>query len=304
MTTTFDPAAYKDTTRQQWDEAAAAWHAWGPTLEDWLGEATTLMLDAAGIHTGSAVLDVAAGAGGQSLTAARRVGPTGRVLATDISPAILRYAAASATAAGLTTVQIRQLDAEHLDVEQAGFDAVISRLGLMYLPDLPRALVGMRRALRSGGRLAAIVFSTPDRNGFFSVPVTIARRHARLDPPTPGQPGPFSLGAPGVLARQLRQAGFSDVGTQLLPAPLRLPHAADCVRFLRESAGALHHMLAGLSPTDRHRTWQEIQAELSRFEQPDGFRGPCELIVAWGTKRNSDTAAHDTHQNHPTDTTR
>ena len=74
MTATFDPTAYKTTTRAQWDDAAAAWHAWGPTLEDWLGEATTLMLDAAGIHTGSAVLDVAAGAGGQSLAAARRVG--------------------------------------------------------------------------------------------------------------------------------------------------------------------------------------------------------------------------------------
>ena len=126
MTTTFDPDTYKDTTRRQWDEAAAAWHAWGSTLEDWLGEATTLMLDAAGIHTGSAVLDVAAGAGGQSLTAARRIGPAGRVLATDISPEILRYAADAAAAAGLTTVQIRQLDAEQLDVEPARFDAVIS----------------------------------------------------------------------------------------------------------------------------------------------------------------------------------
>jgi hypothetical protein len=73
MIATFDPTAYKTTTRAQWDDAAGAWHAWGPTLEDWLGEATTLMLDAAGIHIGSAVLDVAAGAGGQTLDAARRV---------------------------------------------------------------------------------------------------------------------------------------------------------------------------------------------------------------------------------------
>jgi ubiquinone/menaquinone biosynthesis C-methylase UbiE len=290
MTTAFDPATYKDTTRRQWDEAAAAWHAWGPTLEDWLGEATTLMLDAAGIHTGSAVLDVAAGTGGQSLSAARRAGPVGRVLATDISPVILEYAAAAATAAGLTTVQIRQLDAEQLDVEPAGFDAVITRLGLMYVPDQPRALLGMHRALRPGGRVAAIVFSTPEHNSFFSIPVAIARRRAQLAPPAPGQPGPFSLGAPGVLARLLRQAGFTDVGTQLLSAPLRLPRTADCVRFLRESAGALHQMLAGLSPTERHQTWQKIHTELSRFERPDSFQGPCELIVAWGTKRTPDTA--------------
>src|SRR5438309_5552847 len=78
MTVTFDPVHYKNTTRTQWEDAATAWHTWGPTLEDWLGEATTLMLDAAGITTGSSVLDVAAGAGGQSLAAAHRVGPSGQ----------------------------------------------------------------------------------------------------------------------------------------------------------------------------------------------------------------------------------
>ena len=78
MTITFDPVRYKDTTRAQWQDAAGAWHGWGATLEDWLGDATNLMLDTAGITTGSSVLDVAAGAGGQSLAAARRVGPTGR----------------------------------------------------------------------------------------------------------------------------------------------------------------------------------------------------------------------------------
>jgi SAM-dependent methyltransferase len=284
MTATFDPTAYKTTTRAQWDDAAAAWHAWGPTLEDWLGEATTLMLDAAGIHTGSAVLDVAAGAGGQSLAAARRVGPAGRVLATDISAAILEYAAAAAAGAQLTTVQTQELDGEELDVEPAGFDAVISRLGLMYFPDQARALAGMYRALRPGGRIAAVVFSTPDRNGFFSIPVSIGRRRAQLEPPTPGQPGPFSLGGPGVLEQLFRQAGFHNVGAQLLPAPLRVPHAADCVRFLRESAGALHQMLSGLSPAQRDETWQEIHRELSRFDRPEGFHGPCELIVCWGIK--------------------
>jgi ubiquinone/menaquinone biosynthesis C-methylase UbiE len=206
------------------------------------------------------------------------------VLATDISATILEYAAGAAADAGLTNVQTQELDGEQLDVEPAGFDAVISRLGLMYFPDLARALAGMHRGLRRGGRIAAVVFSTPDRNGFFSVPVAIARRRARLGTPTAGQPGPFSLGPPGVLEEQLRQAGFHRLGAQLLTAPLRLPRAADCVRFLRESAGALHQMISGLPPADREETWEEIHRELSRFDGPDGFEGPCELIVGWGVK--------------------
>src|SRR3954465_9270729 len=99
MTTTpvpFAPVAYKTTPRAQWEQAAAAWHRWAPVLEAWLGPATQLMLDLAAVSDGSRVLDVAAGAGGQTLAAARRVGPTGRVLATDISPAILSYAKSEA----------------------------------------------------------------------------------------------------------------------------------------------------------------------------------------------------------------
>src|SRR3954453_17953147 len=136
MTTpTFDPGRYKDTTRAQWESAAPAWDRWDATLSDWLGAATERMLDLAGVGAGAAVLDVAAGAGGQTLAAARRVGPTGRVLATDISPTILEYAAARAAAAGFTNVATSELDGEDLAVDPGSYDAVISRVGLIYFPD-------------------------------------------------------------------------------------------------------------------------------------------------------------------------
>ena len=284
MTATFDPQQYKRTTRQQWEDAAEAWDRWGPTLETWLGEATERMLDAAGVTEGSAVLDVAAGAGGQSLAAARRVGTTGRVLATDISPAILTYAAKAAAEAGYANLDTQTVDGEEIDVDEGSFDAVISRVGLIYFPDQQRALAGMRRALRPGGRLSAIVYSTPDRNEFFSIPVGIIRRRAELPPPLPGQPGPFSLGAPGVIEAAFTQAGFRDVHVVAVPAPVRMPHAEDCVRFERDSFGALHQMLAGLSETEREEAWTEIEHELARFETPNGFEGPCELLVASGAK--------------------
>jgi SAM-dependent methyltransferase len=281
---TFDPDQYKATTRQQWEEAAGAWHRWGPTLETWLGEATARMLDTAKVGSGSRVLDVAAGAGGQTILAAQRVGPTGRVLATDISPTILTYAAKAAADAGLGNVDTLEADGEALDVLDPGaFDAAVSRLGLIYFPDQQRVLAGMRRALRPGGRLAAVVYSTAERNEFFSVPVSIIRRRANLPPPLPGQPGPFSLGRPGTLEEILTAAGFAEVSVETVPAPLRLPSAADCVRFERESFGALHQMLAGVPEPDRETVWQEIQAALTPFETDTGFVGPCELLVASGT---------------------
>jgi SAM-dependent methyltransferase len=281
----FDPVQYKTTTRQQWEDAAEAWHRWGPTLEQWLGEATERMLDAAGVTTGSRVLDVAAGAGGQTLVAARRVGPRGSVVATDISPTILTYAAKAAAEAGLTNVETLEADGENLHSLPAGsFDAVICRVGLIYFPDQRAALAGMRRALRDGGQLAAIVYSTPERNEFFSVPVSIIRRRAQLPPPEPGQPGPFSLGGPGVLEAALTTAGFSDVSVEAVAAPLRVPSAAECVRFEKESFGALHQMLAGVPAEERPSVWDEIEAALGRFDTADGFIGPCELLVGSATK--------------------
>jgi SAM-dependent methyltransferase len=276
-TATFDPVLYKQTTREQWQDAAAAWHRWGPTFEEWLGEATERMLDLTGVADGTRVLDVAAGAGGQTLAAARR-GAT--VLATDFSEAILEFAAAEARSAGLANVATHAVDAEEMDVEAGTFDAVISRLGVMYFPDKPRALAEQRRALRSGGRVGAIVFSEPDRNGFFAVPIGIIRNRAELPPPAPGLPGPFSATGLGDL---LAKAGFHDVEMHRVPAPLRLASAAECARLERESFGALHQMLAGLEPRERDAVWVEIEEALRQYEGPDGFVGPCELLVAAAT---------------------
>ncbi len=281
----FDPIQYKTTTRAQWEDAAEAWHAWGDFLERWLAEATERMLDAAGITTGSRVLDVAAGAGGQTLTTARRVGDEGHVVATDISPTILTYAAKQASDAGLTNIETIEADGEASDeLGQSAFDAVISRLGLIYLPDQDKALRGMRNVLKDGGKTAHIVYSTPDRNGFFSIPVSIIRERAQLPAPVPGQPGPFSLGSADVLADKFTGAGFSDVRIETLAAPVRLSSAAECVRFERESFGALHQMLSALPESERDEVWQEIETALHQFEVPKGFVGPCELHVVSATK--------------------
>jgi SAM-dependent methyltransferase len=284
-TTTFDPAAYKRTTRAQWETAAEAWDRWGPAIEDWLGQATEVMLDEAAVTTGGRVLDVAAGAGGQTLAAAERVGPSGHVLATDISPMILEYAARAAARAGLRQVRTLEADGEDLStVEPSSYDAVISRVGLIYFPNQSTALESMCRVLRPGGRLSAVVYSTADRNEFFSLPVGIIRRIAQLPPPLPGQPGPFSLGAPGVAEAAFQSVGLRDVTVTTVPSPVRMTSAADCVRFERESFGALHQMLVGVDLAGQAAAWQEVTDELTRFEGPNGFVGPCEMLVVTGVK--------------------
>ena len=247
-----------------------------------LGTATDLMLDMADIHDGSKVLDVAAGAGGQTLAMTRRVEPKGYVLATDISSNIFELAVENAHRANLSNVETLVMDGENLELEEGTFDAIISRVGLIYFPDQHKALTSMNRVLKPGGRVAAIVYSTAENNKFFSIPVSIIRRSAQLPPPLPGQPGPFSLGNPGVLEEAYKKAGFRNIQTRVVPTPLRMNSAAECVRFEQELFGALHQMLAGLNDAERKSAWEEIEQELSKFEGPVGFEGPCEWVVAVG----------------------
>ena len=280
----FDPVKYKNTTRDQWQAAAEAWYRWSPTLNQWLGKATDKMLEMAEISSGRRILDIAAGAGEQSITTAKKVGTSGYVLATDISSNILEYAKQMAQQAGLNNIETKVMDGENLAVEEETFDAVISRVGLIYFPDQQKALKEMLRVLKPGGKVAAIVYSTPEKNKFFSVPVSIIRNRAKLPPPLPGQPGPFSLGAEGIIEKVFSQAGFKNVKSELVDSPLLLPSAKECVRFEKESFGALHQMMSSLSDLEKVSVWEEIERELQKFESENRFVGPCEMVVAVGEK--------------------
>ena len=280
----FDPVKYKSTTHDQWQAAAEAWYRWSDTLHNWLGAATEKMLEMADTSSGHHVLDIAAGAGEQSITAAKRVGITGYVLATDISSNILGYAKQMAQQAGVNNLETKVMDGENLTLEDETFDAVISRVGLIYFPDQQKALKEMLRVLKPGGKAAAIVYSTPEKNKFFSVPVSIIRNRAKLASPLAGQPGPFSLGAEGVIEKAFSQAGFKNVRAELVDSPLLLQSAKECVQFEKESFGALHQMMSSLSDLEKKSVWVEIETALQQFETENGFAGPCQMLVAAGEK--------------------
>jgi ubiquinone/menaquinone biosynthesis C-methylase UbiE len=280
----FDAVKYKQTTFEQWQSAAEAWYQWSPLLHQWLGKSTDIMLEMAAVKPGHHVLDVAAGAGEQSITVAKKVGPSGHVLATDISPNILAFAQAMAKEAGISNIETRVMDGEKLTIADATFDAVISRVGLIYFPDQQKALQEMLRVLKPKGKVATIVYSTPEKNKFFSIPVSIIRNRAKLPPPVAGQPGPFSLGAPGVIEKSFETAGFRNVTSVLVDSPVILPSAKVCLQFEKQSFGALHQMMSGLSEAEKQSVWEEIEQELKKFETDKGFIGPCEMVVAVGEK--------------------
>lgn len=283
--TMFDAKAFKQTTHAQWNAVAARWNGWGPLLNRWLGPVTETLLDMAKVGPGSRVLHVASGSGQEAIQTSRRVGPAGYVLATDLSEALTELAKANFSTAGASNAQARVMDGEDVESSEVPFDAVISRIGLIYFPDQLGAIKKQAAALRAGGYVGAIVYATPEECRFFSDPVSVIRRRAALPPPAPGQPGPFSLGTPGRIEELFASAGLTDIHVRKVDAPVILESAAECLRFEKESFGALHQMLSKLDDAAKAAAWAEVGEKLRAFESDGQFKGPCVMIAAVGKRQ-------------------
>jgi SAM-dependent methyltransferase len=292
MTSLLFDRAVGASARDQWDRAAAGWNEHGPEIRAWLTEATGAMISMAGIEAGSRVLDVAAGAGDQSLAVAETVGPNGSVLATDVSPRILAFAELNARRAGYETIKVKLTDGASLNVEPDGFDAVVCRLGLMFFPSPLDGLWEMFRALRPGGGACTVVFADPSANPCVSILMQTALRHAGLPPRNPFEPGTLmSLGKPGLLDGLFRLAGFQDVATTRLDAPFRLPSVRHYLDFVRSSASPILEILEELDAAGRDAAWREIEERLRVYETSDGWVGPNQLLLTAGRKPLVDHAA-------------
>jgi len=244
---------------------------------DLQGPATEMMLDLAEVRTGSRVLDVAAGTGDQTLMAAQRVGSTGYVLATDVSTSMLKLAADAAREAGLTNVEMRVMDAENIDLDADSFDAVICQLGLFLFPDPPNVLRAMRRVVRPGGKIAALVFSTAEKNPYQGIPLGVAQRFGSAPLPL------FSLGETDMLANTFRQSGLRDVTVRALSTRRHFSSTAEMIQRLKESA-VIRAPIEKLGEAKRDPAWAETERQLSALEGPNGIEVPGEFLIGAGAK--------------------
>ncbi len=269
--------------RAQWDAAASGWNAHTSDLRAWLDKPTDAMFRMAGVSPGARVLDVAAGAGDQTLALAQEVGAHGYVLATDLSPVIVALARDNAARAGFAHVETRVADGEDLGVTEASFDAAVCRLGLMFFPDPLRGLREIHRALRPGGGVCTMVFSRPEKNPCLTILMSTALKHAGLparDPFLAG--GLLSLGQPGRIDALFRTAGFQDVATTALDAPFCLPSVDHYLAFVRSSASPILQILGRLDAVAAEAAWSEMRERLLAFTTPDGWEGPNELLLTAG----------------------
>lgn len=280
--TTFDPESYKDAIRSEWRDAAPGWFRWIATLEADAagGRVTRTLLEEACVDAGHRVLDVASGYGEPGLTAARLVGPDGHVTCVDIAGDMLAFAERRAKDEGIGHIEFIERDFEGID-ELGPFDAIVSRAGLMYAVDPATTIGHLRSLLASGGRLAAAVWTTPDKVAF-ALPVAVMIEEFDVAPPPPG-PGVFALGGSGVLRSLVTEAGFVDVAERKVTAVYEMRDPTEATRFVKDVAPPITRLIADRPAHEQQAVWDRVTEAWEVYRGDDGLvRLPCEALCVSG----------------------
>lgn len=276
-----DSPRYKSEQQRQWDGTVRELRTWWPAFQTIMEPVTRAMVAHADLRVGAQVVDVACGFGEPALTVAAHVGPTGRVVATDLSAGMLAVARERAATLDLSNVDFVQMDAEQPVLSAGRYHGVVCRLGLMFLPDLPVALRRLGSLLVPGGRFVAAVWAAPEDNGWLTAALGTVAEFVDLPAAAPGGLGPFALAGTGRLEGALAGAGFVRLREQRVPLRFSWPSAAAYAAYHRSSP--LARLLADEPPARRRRAWGEVAATAERRWGSGALHLPGEVVVVSGT---------------------
>ena len=267
---TFDAERFKRDSRSSWDAAAAGWEKWWPLFERAAQSVSNRLVELAQIKPGNRVLDIATGTGEPAITAARVVGPNGRVIGVDHSAAMLHVARRRAAALGLTNVDYREGDGASLKEPPASFDAVLSRWGLMFVTDLETTARGIRAALKPGGFLAAAVWDTADKVPMISIAGQQVRAMLGIAPPPPGTPNPLSLADTSIVERALTSAGFRDFKVEPMKVTFEFESPEKFLESRRDISYDFRTAMASQPPEMQRKLEEVVIKEASTYVRADG----------------------------------
>jgi enediyne biosynthesis protein CalE5 len=253
-----DPADFRETQHEQWNSAAVGWKEWSEFTDSAAGHISERLVELAGVEPGSRVLDVAAGYGEPALTAARRAGPEGRVVATDISAEMLAFGRERAQAGGLGNVEFMESDASSLDFPHESFDAAVSRWGIIFEPDAEAAAERIRGFLKPGARMAIASWGEPDQVPFLSIPMRTTMDRLDVPPPPPGTPGPLSRPTPEAIGGLLEGGGFSNVTVERDEVIFEFDSPEDFTAYVRAIAAPIRVMIEQHAGEGQEEAWDAI----------------------------------------------
>lgn len=195
-----------------WNRFAAGWKKWDSVNMQFLQPIGDEIISRLGVGPDNLVLDIASGTGEPGLSIAAKL-TSGRVIALDLSENMLAIASQHAADRKISNFETRAGDISTLPFADNTVDAICCRMGFMFFPDIPQALAEMHRVLKPGGRLAASVWDSPQKNFWVTVTMGTIAEVLQLQAPPPDAPGMFRCARPGYMQDQFQSAGFGEVVT-------------------------------------------------------------------------------------------
>jgi enediyne biosynthesis protein CalE5 len=253
-----DPDEFREVQHRQWDSAALGWKEWSEFTDRAAGHISERLVELAGVEPGSRVLDVAAGYGEPALTAARKAGPEGHVVATDISAEMLAFGRERATTAGVGNVEFIESDASSLDFPNRSFDAAVSRWGIIFEPDAAAAARRIRSFLEPGAQIAVSSWGEPDQVPFLSIPMRTTMARFGVPPPPPGTPGPLSRPTPDALGGLLEESGFTEVAVERDEVTFEFDSPERFTAYIKAIAAPIRQMIEQHAGGAQHEAWDAI----------------------------------------------
>jgi enediyne biosynthesis protein CalE5 len=278
-----DAGEFRQGQRQDWNTASDGWRKWNQLIDETTHVVSERMVEMAGIGAGDRVLDVAAGYGEPTLTAARAVGPEGSVVASDISSGMLGFGRERAAAAGVDNIEFVESDAISLDFPPETFDAALSRWGIIFEPDGEGAAARVRSFLKPGARMAIASWGPPDRVPMLAMPMMTAMKRLELPPPPPGRPGPLSRPTPEAIGGLLEGGGFSGIEVEEIDLAMEWDSPADFTSFVKEIAPPVSNLLKPHPEEVQEETWAAITDACGEYVEEGRVRMENLALIASGT---------------------
>lgn len=270
-----------NTVRDEWNTLSAGWEGQRGYLLEMSRPVHDWLVDKLEVKAGDQVLEIAAGPGDTGFLAAPRLGETGRLVSTDISPAMLEVARRRAQELGITNAQFETVDAQAMPFSTASFDAATCRWGYMLMPDPHAALAETRRVLKPGGRLTFAVFTAAPENPWASIPLRLLVERGHATPPAPGHPGILALADRDRLESAVRDSGFTHVTVDAVSFAWRFPNLAAYWSFLVDLT-ALGPAISRIPGTARDQFREELAPRLASFREAEDVHLParCWMVLA------------------------